>query len=85
MATTNNVEIDNRGYIYIVDGNGAGMDILELTGCAKQMARRTERAFTSAPRASGTKGRSSTWPAFFLLSAEAVATRFRLSYSDCGE
>jgi len=34
---TNNVEIDNRGYIYIVDRNGAGMDILELTGCAKQV------------------------------------------------
>jgi hypothetical protein len=32
---TNNVEIDNRGLIYIVDRNGAGMDILELTGCAK--------------------------------------------------
>jgi len=34
---TNNVEIDNRGYVYIVDRNGAGMDILELTGCAKQI------------------------------------------------
>ena len=35
---TNNVEIDNRGYVYIVDRNGAGMDILQLTGCAKQIA-----------------------------------------------
>jgi hypothetical protein len=34
---TNNVEIDNRGYIYIVDRDGAGMDILDLTGCAKQI------------------------------------------------
>jgi hypothetical protein len=34
---TNNVEIDNRGYIYVVDRNGAGMDILELNGCAKQI------------------------------------------------
>jgi hypothetical protein len=34
---TNNVEIDNRGYVYVVDRNGAGMDILELTGCAKQI------------------------------------------------
>ena len=34
---TNNVEIDNRGYIYIVDRNGAGFDILELGGCAKQI------------------------------------------------
>jgi hypothetical protein len=34
---TNNVEIDNRGNVYVVDRNGAGMDILELTGCAKQI------------------------------------------------
>ena len=31
---TNNVEIDNRGYIYVVDRNGAGFDILQLTGKA---------------------------------------------------
>jgi hypothetical protein len=31
---TNNVEIDDRGYIYVVDRNGAGMDILQLTGKA---------------------------------------------------
>jgi hypothetical protein len=30
---TNNVEIDNRGLIYVVDRNGAGMDILQLFGC----------------------------------------------------
>jgi hypothetical protein len=35
---TNNVEIDDRGYIYVVDRNGAGMDILQLNGCAKQIA-----------------------------------------------
>lgn len=35
---TNNVEIDNRGYVYVVDRNGAGMEILDLTGCAKQIA-----------------------------------------------
>ena len=34
---TNNVEIDNRGLVYIVDRNGAGMDILDLTGCAKDI------------------------------------------------
>jgi hypothetical protein len=34
---TNNVEIDNRGYVYVVDRNGAGLDILDLTGCAKQI------------------------------------------------
>jgi hypothetical protein len=31
---TNNVEIDNRGFIYVVDRNGAGLDILQLTGKA---------------------------------------------------
>ncbi len=31
---TNNVDVDNRGLIYIVDRNGAGMDILQLFGCA---------------------------------------------------
>ncbi len=31
---TNNAEVDNRGNIYIVDRNGAGMDILQLFGCA---------------------------------------------------
>jgi hypothetical protein len=31
---TNNVEIDNRGYIYVVDRNGAGLDILQLRGPA---------------------------------------------------
>ena len=34
---TNNVEVDNRGLIYIVDRNGAGMDILQLFGCAQQI------------------------------------------------
>jgi hypothetical protein len=34
---TNNVEIDDRGLVLIADRNGAGFDILELTGCAKQI------------------------------------------------
>lgn len=34
---TNNTEVDDRGYIYIVDRNGAGMDILQLSGCAQQI------------------------------------------------
>ena len=34
---TNNLEVDNRGYIIAVDRNGAGMDILELRGKAKQI------------------------------------------------
>ena len=35
---TNNVEVDDRGYIYIVDRAGAGMHILELTGEARKIA-----------------------------------------------
>ncbi len=35
---TNNVEIDDRGYIYIVDRANTGMHILELTGDARAVA-----------------------------------------------
>lgn len=35
---TNNVEVDDRGYIYTVDFAGSGMDILELTGPARKLA-----------------------------------------------
>jgi hypothetical protein len=35
---TNNVETDDRGYIYIVDRANTGMHILELTGEAKRIA-----------------------------------------------
>jgi hypothetical protein len=34
---TNNVEVDNRGYIYIVDRVGSGMDVIDLQGPAKQI------------------------------------------------
>ena len=34
---TNNVEIDNRGFIYATDRNGSGLDILELTGKARNI------------------------------------------------
>jgi len=34
---TNNLEVDNRGYVYAVDRNGAGLDILELHGKALQI------------------------------------------------
>jgi hypothetical protein len=34
---TNNVEVDNRGFIIIVDRIGNGMDILELTGRAAEI------------------------------------------------
>jgi hypothetical protein len=35
---TNNVEVDDRGYIYIVDRANTGMHILELTGAAREIA-----------------------------------------------
>lgn len=35
---TNNVEVDDRGYIYIVDRADTGMHILELTGDARSVA-----------------------------------------------
>ena len=35
---TNNVEVDDRGYIYIVDRANTGMHILELTGQARKIA-----------------------------------------------
>ena len=35
VIQTNNVEVDERGYIYIVDRSGTGMHILELTGDAR--------------------------------------------------
>lgn len=35
---TNNVEVDDRGYIYIVDRANSGMHVLELTGDARKVA-----------------------------------------------
>jgi hypothetical protein len=35
---TNNVEVDDRGYIYIVDRANTGLHILELTGAARSIA-----------------------------------------------
>jgi hypothetical protein len=35
---TNNVEVDERGYVYIVDRANTGMHILELTGPAREIA-----------------------------------------------
>jgi hypothetical protein len=37
VIQTNNVEVDDRGYIYIVDRVKTGMHILELTGEARQI------------------------------------------------
>ncbi|HUH83882.1 MAG TPA: hypothetical protein VLX85_04695 [Stellaceae bacterium] len=38
VIQTNNVEVDDRGYIYIVDRADNGMHILELTGPARRIA-----------------------------------------------
>ena len=38
VIQTNNVEVDDRGYIYIVDRANTGMHILELTGPAREAA-----------------------------------------------
>ena len=43
---TNNVEVDERGYVYIVDRANTGMHILQLTGEARKvenLPQRTER------------------------------------------
>jgi hypothetical protein len=37
-VTTNNVEVDERGHIYIVDRHGLGMHVLQLTGAARRLA-----------------------------------------------
>jgi hypothetical protein len=34
---TNNVEVDNRGFIFVTDRNGSGLDILELRGKARSI------------------------------------------------
>ena len=34
---TNNLEVDDRGIIYIADRNGAGLDLLALTGRARRI------------------------------------------------
>jgi len=36
---TNNVEVDDRGYIYLVDRASTGLHIVELTGRAREMAK----------------------------------------------
>jgi hypothetical protein len=38
VIQTNNVEVDARGYIYIVDRAGTGLHILQLTGPARALA-----------------------------------------------
>jgi hypothetical protein len=38
VIQTNNVEVDDRGYIYITDRANTGLHILEVTGAARQLA-----------------------------------------------
>src|SRR5712691_10123147 len=40
---TNNLEVDNRGFIYATDRNGSGLDILELHGSAKKIGLGTDK------------------------------------------
>jgi hypothetical protein len=40
---TNNLEVDNRGFIYATDRNGSGLDILELRGRAKRIGLGTDK------------------------------------------
>ena len=40
---TNNLEVDDRGYILAVDRNGAGFDIIELRGKAKKIGLGTDK------------------------------------------
>ena len=35
---SNNVEVDDRGYIYVVDRADTGVHVLELTGAARAVA-----------------------------------------------
>ncbi len=41
---TNNLEVDNRGFVYAVDRNGAGLDILRLSGKARKIADANDRS-----------------------------------------
>jgi hypothetical protein len=35
---SNNVEVDDRGYVYVADRANTGLHILELTGAARRVA-----------------------------------------------
>jgi hypothetical protein len=41
---TNNVDVDDRGYVYAVDRANTGMHIVELSGAARQAADFTKAA-----------------------------------------
>src|SRR5712691_11152396 len=40
---TNNLEVDNRGFIYATDRNGSGLDILDLRGTARRIGLGTDK------------------------------------------
>jgi hypothetical protein len=44
---SNNVEVDDRGYVYVVDRANTGMHILELTGAARRVANFPTRPSTN--------------------------------------
>jgi hypothetical protein len=50
---TNNVDVDDRGYIYIADRANTGLHILELTGAAREVANFPSTPSTALTRASG--------------------------------
>jgi hypothetical protein len=35
---SNNVDVDDRGYVYVADRANTGLHILELTGAARKVA-----------------------------------------------
>lgn len=47
---TNNVEVDDRGYVYAVDRANTGMHILELAGPARRVADFSQAVISSARR-----------------------------------
>lgn len=47
---TNNLEVDDRGYVYIVDFAGTGLHILQLSGPARQLAKFTQPENSARPR-----------------------------------
>jgi hypothetical protein len=38
VIQTNNVEVDERGFIYLTDRAGTGLHIVELTGTGRDIA-----------------------------------------------
>ena len=73
---TNNLEVDNRGYIIAVDRNGAGMDILELHGKARRSAGRVRVAPAATATTTTKKGRRKDSSAVSCLKEAALRPPF---------